>query len=60
MSARMPDPNPTPDLVPLIGVRKLFVSEPVDWTVWAEGAWTPIYVPLPTARHVSACDPGAR
>lgn len=34
---RLPDPNPTPDLVPLIGVRHVRSSEPDEATQWQEG-----------------------
>lgn len=60
MSDRMPDPNPTPDLVPLIGVRRVRASEPIDWHVWEQTGDIPQWVPLPPARMVRASDPGGR
>lgn len=39
MSARdrTPDPNPTADLIPLVGVRDLCASEPDEAVQWQEG-----------------------
>lgn len=36
-TARLPDPNPTPDLVSLIWVRNICTSGPDEATQWQEG-----------------------
>ena len=54
-AARMPDPNPTLDLVHMTSARKVVVSEPDDWTAWEAQARVPVFIPLPPARAVRAC-----
>lgn len=56
----MSDRDPTPDLMQLVDMRRVEVSEPVDWHVWEQTADIPRWIPLPPARVVRACDPGGR